>query len=140
MPESRPLRRDADVLCKVAASKETLKSKTALRQSKDDDERGKQQKNITCDNVPLRPRAPAFFKVGRKMLAKTGPARPRTWRPLLLMENHRAAQDASFHGGLRRMLCARGMTTSLSETERFLFLRRDEGNGRALLGEVPLLS
>ena len=30
---------------KVAASKETLKSKTALRQSKDDDERGKQQKN-----------------------------------------------------------------------------------------------
>ena len=38
----------------------------------------------SCDSLPLRPRGSAFFKVGRKMLAKTGPARPRTWRPLLL--------------------------------------------------------
>src|SRR6202161_3143296 len=61
-PESRPLRRDADVLRKAAASKETRRrseiKQTALRQSKDDDERGKTAKDkthITCNSLLLRP-------------------------------------------------------------------------------------
>src|ERR1700735_5865536 len=37
----------------------------------------------SCDSLPLRPRGSAFFKVGRKMLGKTGPAGPRTRRPRL---------------------------------------------------------
>jgi hypothetical protein len=55
-----------------------------------------------------------------------------------MMKHRRAAEDASFRGGHRRMLYARGLTTSLSETERFFFA--DEGNGCVVLGEVPLLS
>src|SRR5437899_4256113 len=35
--------------------------------------------NITCGSLPQRPRCSAVFEVRRKELAKTGPARPRTW-------------------------------------------------------------
>ena len=90
------------------------------------------------NSLPLRPRNSAFFKVGRKMLAKTGPARPRTWRPLLLMEHRRAAEDASFRGPSENAL--RSRFDDVLVCDGALLLRRDEGNGRVLLGEVPLLS
>src|SRR5580658_5281074 len=49
-PESRPLRRDADVLREGAASKDTRRrseiKQTALRQSKDDDEHGKTRRTL----------------------------------------------------------------------------------------------
>ena len=65
-PECRALRRDADVLREVAASKASKKTRrrseikqTALRQSKDDDKRGKQQRirrtlpAIACFYAPM---------------------------------------------------------------------------------------
>ena len=59
-----------------------LNKQTALRQSKDDDECGKQQKNktdITCDSLFY---APMFgvLRDPEKDGGKTGPARTRTWR------------------------------------------------------------
>ena len=59
-----------------------LNQQTALRQNKDDDERGKQQKNktdITCDNLLLRPDVRRSSRSGEDG-GKTGPAPTRTWR------------------------------------------------------------
>ena len=51
--------------------------------------------------------------------------------------HRRAAEDASFRGGHRRMLYGRGLTTSLSETEHFLFFAATRATAACSSAKFP---